>query len=1015
MTNVAPTPNASCTLDQGKQYNGLGGTFLSESLQPTASLCSRECASLGSGWFTHTATSFVCKCIQSDGYASVDDADWNSGPVCYTLDGVCPTILGVGNEVQYHLMSEADLVTRPFGAAAYSPYPDCDTRMRVPNFPENEIRDGYYSVAKDTGKCTPTQQLALSSPDWQTVTVSDARSDCDADVSCNYLQLRTVDAYERTVSYRKYAACVEFEQTGDLDYSLYRKGHSQANGLDCCKASRTDSMATHYYHMPSSTTMETRSASKAFGPGVPFGTGHTSEMIFVFDFNLDGYDDVVIGNKIFMSGSPYGDGSTLTNTDAEHSWFSRMHTGRPFATKPIIAMGAIVSNPPTTELGWPSAASVLSGSACAAGYDQYDNLGNDVSGSNNVCPSSHPVCIGYVFDVSNVVWGTCHSTIPYGTQSVMVSIAYEDHSVVLYSIERFPHVDAISPDVVRLRYNATISASDYGTPTSVTMYVRERSENILYTRIGTLVTYSDADDLIYYADMPSVENRIAGKVELHGSMPVSKAGAISGNPIPSICSGSIPLPTKQPFSTENAPSPPPPPIGADPIFVGPVDIYSWIDLFVVGTSKEYPNLFYIEMESDSIRSFPDSVNEESVAVATYRFYDSTNSKYVFAVCFANTNAQNHCYKFEVADGTLSSKNALISDITNSENSQSHFFGDKNEHTSDIKFCDANNDGYVDIITIENGGYTRIYRGSAYTESTMDFSVVVPETLDSRAAQPVGGEAGRRLQSLPYSIFPGNVEGHERFLRRSKLGIGRVAHARINHPTSAWYPDPMSFSAPSITQFPSASVSLFRGLYKVGTDKDVRFIITHHVVPDNTDGSSCAMQCHRIGRMGFDSFKLFEPNVVTALDPIDRAFYYENGQETECLCGSRYDVITAPHPPPLCALAHPETERARVFSLYAVFMSQASRHSSTTVFTGAVSTIADPWSAASVAAFPDFEVRKTSQILRLTLLLTHPSNAIAGLWAFVRYIPRQILRQLPRRFLRCLRGLRLHHRCAQPQA
>lgn len=795
-------------------------------------------------------------------------------------------------------MSDGDLVTRQFGTRASSPYQDCDTRMRTPIFPENELRDGYYSVdfVKDSGKCQVDSGYSQST-DWQTATVSDARSDCDADTRCNYIQLTIIDAYERTVSYKKFDSCVSFENGGEYGYSLYGKGHSQANGLECCKAPRTDGMATHYYHMASNTTMEVRSASKAFGPGVPFGTGHTSEMIFVFDFNLDGYDDVVIGNKIFMSGSPYEDRRTATTTNVEHSWFSRMHTGRPFATKPIIAMDAIVSNPPSTELGWPSANSMLAGVGCSAGYDRYDNLGNFESNATNVCPSSHPVCIGY--DATNTM-GTCHSVIPYGTQSVMVAIAYEDHSVVLYSIERFPHVDPVSSDIVRLRYNATISTSDYGTPTSVTMYVRERSEHILYTRIGTFVTYSDADDLIYYADMPSPANRRAGMAEHHGSVSVSRAGASSGHPIPSICSGAIPLPTKQPFITENAPSPPPPPPnpqGTGTSFIGPVDVYSWIDLFVVGTSKDFPNLFCLEVESDELRPFPDSVDEESVAVATYRYYDSTNKKYIFAVCFANTNTQNHCYRFEIFDTALN-VNALIPDITNPEYSKSHFFGDQNEHTSDIKFCDANNDGYVDIITIENGGYTRIYRGSEFTESTMDFSAIVPETLDSRAAQSVSSEEGRRLQSFPYSIFPGNVEGYERFLRRSKLGIGRVAHARIRQPHHPWYLQPRSFTAASITQFPSASVSLFRGLYKVGTDKDVRFIITHHVVPDNIDGSSCAMQCHRIGRVGFDSFKLFEPNVVTALDPIDRSFYYENGQPTECLCGPRYDVTIAPFPPPL---------------------------------------------------------------------------------------------------------------------
>ena len=897
LTSVAPLPNASCVLDQRRRYQG---TTISRSLQLTASLCSRDCATDPStGWFAYMASSFTCECIEAaTGYVSEPKTDWDSGPICYTLDGVCPTTSGVGNEVQYHLMSEGDLITRPFGASVYSPYPDCDTRFRTPVFPDNELRDAYYSIVTGAGRCINAVASSTGGGS-QTATIDVARLDCDIDDSCNYLQIKTVDAYERTVSYMKYETCLEFEEIGEYQYSLYKKGNSQASGLDCCKAPRNDGMATHFYHTTSENTMQVRSASKAFGPGVPFGTGHTSEVIFVFDFNLDGYDDVVIGNNIFMSGSPYGDGSAMTKDDVRHSWFSRPHAGRPFGTKPLIAIDAIVSNAPTTELGWPSALSLMVDSVCSAGYDQYQSEGS------NACPSSHPVCIGHD-DEQALPNGACHSIMPYDTQSVMVAIAYEDHSVTLYSIERFPHVNPVMPGIVRLRYNATISTSDYGTPTSVTMYVRERSENILYTRIGTLVTYSDADDLIYYVDTPSPENKRAGMVEVSGTIKVSKAGISTGKPIPSICSGVIPLPTKQPFYIENAPRPPPPPrpppvppgqIENDAIFIGPVEMYSWIDLFVVGTSKEYPNLFYIELESDLIRPFRDSENEESVAVATYRYYDQQGKKYVFAACFANTNTQNHCYRFEVTDGALGT-NALITDFTNPETATSHFFGDTKEHTSDIKICDSNNDGFADIVTIENSGYTRIYRGSAYTESSMDFSVVVPETLDSRSARPYGeNEAARRLQSRPYSIWPGNVEGQERFLRRSKLGIGRVTHTRLNNPDGKWSSQPVSFTSSSITQLPSASVALFRGLYKTGTDKDVKYIVTHHVTPNNVDGSSCAAQCQKIGRLGFDSFKLFEPSVVTALDSFDRSFYYENGQETECLCGTRFDAIEAPFPPP----------------------------------------------------------------------------------------------------------------------
>ena len=50
-------------------------------------------------------------------------------------------------------------------------------------------------------------------------------------------------------------------------------------------------------------------------------------------------------------------------------------------------------------------------------------------------------------------------------------------------------------------------------------------------------------------------------------------------------------------------------------------------------------------------------------------------------------------------------------------------------------------------------------------------------------------------------------------------------------------------------------------------------------------------------MGYDSFKLFENSVISAVDESDLTLYYQAGEPTQCLCGPRYDAIEAPFPPP----------------------------------------------------------------------------------------------------------------------
>lgn len=186
------------------------------------------------------------------------------------------------------------------------------------------------------------------------------------------------------------------------------------------------------------------------------------------------------------------------------------------------------------------------------------------------------------------------------------------------------------------------------------------------------------------------------------------------------------------------------------------------------------------------------------------------------------------------------------------------FGHANERTVDIKIADLNGDGFQDVLTIEESGYVRIYRGNVQNAGIrLDFSNTVPETVrpSSRAEGP--NYFDRRALS---SINPGGVTGRDFFLRHSRLAVS------YEHQDAG------------------------------GSERKALALFVHHSSP-NTDGGNCAMTCHGLKRLGRQDFKLFEQNVIYALDPDSLREYYLNGQPTACLCGPQFSALEAPHPPP----------------------------------------------------------------------------------------------------------------------
>ena len=195
-------------------------------------------------------------------------------------------------------------------------------------------------------------------------------------------------------------------------------------------------------------------------------------------------------------------------------------------------------------------------------------------------------------------------------------------------------------------------------------------------------------------------------------------------------------------------------------------------------------------------------------------------------------------------------------------------GSPSEKTVDIEIADLNNDGFKDVVTIEDGGYVRIYRGNSANSGTqLDFSTTIPETVRPSSIPdsnpPYFNVANQfRKRSMQSSVFPADVNGlDDKFLKHSRLAITYLG---------------------DIEEDTALPVSLF----------------VHHSSETTNGNGNCAIRCHELGRMGYQSFTVFEPDVVFALDPDDLTDYYSNADGgTACLCGPKYTALSAKNPPP----------------------------------------------------------------------------------------------------------------------
>ena len=165
--------------------------------------------------------------------------------------------------------------------------------------------------------------------------------------------------------------------------------------------------------------------------------------------------------------------------------------------------------------------------------------------------------------------------------------------------------------------------------------------------------------------------------------------------------------------------------------------------------------------------------------------------------------------------------------------------------SDIKIAFLDGDDYADIITVSGRDHVKIYRGSYETQSTGDFSNVVPETLAASAlgARRSASDAVQAANdAVPYSVFPGEAS----------------AYADLANALQVFVAD---------------------------FDNDQRQdLFVHAPAPS---AGSCAQRCHSLGRIGYDSFEILHTNVAAD----------NEAEPTYCYCGPHYDLMIGPGPPP----------------------------------------------------------------------------------------------------------------------
>ena len=585
------------------------------------------------------------------------------------------------------------------------------------------------------------------------------------------------------------------------------------DALACCSVTRTDAAASHYYSVQYPRHPALNGMWSAFGTGHPFGVGpSTSALIFAFDFNNDGYDDVVVGNRLYAS-------SLLAQ---EQQWGAQRHLGKQFTSATPTAMDAV-----------------------------------------------HVASLGTIF----------------------TAIAFADNSVTLYTSS------SSSPDSIVFHYNRTLDDGGHGAVSSISMFTRATTHVVERERVAIYVGYTDADDVIHTVDFPkSATDRALGYLPRASTAVPTRSGA-NQRTVPTLCSSSAIWRTNYPQDSTGT--------------------RQETSLLFIGTPVGFPNLVAENADGFVERPLGAATDENSVAVSATAYEDATDFRVL--VCFANTNTQDVCYLATVDTRVFPNERFAEFQVDAIARTP---FGDAHANTADIAVRDLDADGYPDVITLEESGYVRIYRGDAVSAATGGFAHTVPEPLDHRHARPT-----RTLHSVPV----GYATGDERFMSSSRLLVGSCDHCTSAvHPTrrcgncpathphcvahdgvadacartstitldsylcdSSWASENEVFTNPCpiahpfcidvdppradgmgicTTVRPADGVSETT-IYARTDDRGewpANFLLTHHHNANAGDGPSCSMRCHESGRMGYDGN---ESNAFFSLPSVTTLFLY----------------------------------------------------------------------------------------------------------------------------------------------
>ena len=774
---------------------------------------------------------------------------------------------------------------------------------------------------------------------------------------------RVFNEYNRTCPTASGAAALYTEMTSD-DIAFVRGAAtseyplcSSADGLDCCSVSRFDSMASHYYSLSSDGGFGEQSAWNAFGQGAPFGVSPSSSgLAFAFDFNFDGMDDVIIGNRIYLS----------QYADTEQQWDTKRHVGKQFTSFMPKAIDAIH----VSQMGT---------SFCCIAFDDNSVVLYKVESETSLFQlvfADRLDATGSRGEVTSISMFVDIVQEEIYRAKIGVLVTYSDANDAVF-IRKFPiwttdierNYTMKSETTIPIQSTVpvpTLASSASVWPTKIVHTVNGAPSpppliSVMRYALSARFDYSDTTTTEADLNCNSLStdgSRWQPVRTIEGCRAQSLGILIDAEDVGSWpdlrCWTRLPdassfvnfgIPHFNVLNDQNYY------LVCESLF----EVQDVIDVFFLATPVGFANFLVSEKDGYMQRTLSTSTTENSVAVSSI-VLQSEFSSYTVAVAFSNDNTQNYMHYIKLSSISINEMQRFY-DFDSDAYMYTSTFGDANEETVDVKLVDIDRDSFTDVVTIERSGYARIYRGSAATQERFNFSHVIPEPLDAASARAYTAENGRRMQSQ----IPGGLTGEERFLSRSKLVVGRLSTKTVPSPPAPppASPPPIGFI---ISDSPSCiahgtiyrpitlasncqAAAVFFQLTMIDTDtagskcvvKDgdaaflyfsssttdnfvcmdkseeagsvaeydrtpltrrerdenpVKFLITHHYSP-NTRGGSCSMRCHEANRMGYDSFKLFD-NSVASVDEEDLNLYYQAGDPTRCLCGPRFDAIEAPY-------------------------------------------------------------------------------------------------------------------------